>query len=36
MALRIDWLWLVIGIALGLFVVPTVISTVKGKTAKKS
>ena len=25
MALRIDWLWLVIGIVLGMFVVPTVI-----------
>ncbi len=36
MALHIDWLWLVIGIVLGMFVVPGVLAAVKGKTAKKA
>jgi hypothetical protein len=36
MALNIDWMWLIVGIVLGMFVVPTVISTVKGKTKKAS
>jgi|HubBroStandDraft_1064217.scaffolds.fasta_scaffold195087_3 hypothetical protein len=34
MALNIDWMWLIIGIVLGMFVVPTVLKTVKGKTSK--
>ena len=36
MALNIDWMWLIIGVVLGMFVVPTVLSTIKGKTAKSS
>jgi hypothetical protein len=35
-ALNIDWMWLIIGIVLGMFVVPTVLATVKGKTSKSS
>ncbi len=36
MAPKIDWMWLIVGIVLGMFVVPTVVSTIKGKAKKSS
>lgn len=36
MAGKIDWLWLLVGIALGFFVAPMVVGMVKGKTTKKA
>lgn len=36
MAIHVDWLWLIVGIVLGMFVVPTVLAKVKGGSAKKA
>lgn len=34
--MKIDWMWLLIGLALGYLVGPMIVGTIKGKATKKA